>query len=120
MSAPMGIVASGDHGDHGNRDGANVIGFLSGTVFDRDLTHGRVILDVHGVGYELTVSLQTLAEVPEPGEECRLWVHTHAREDTLGLFGPLEHPAELGEGCFDPSCRTRVLRTNTTFNTFEQ
>jgi Holliday junction DNA helicase RuvA len=64
-----------------------LIGSLLGTVFDRDPAAGRVILDVGGVGYELAISMQTLRHVPDPGESCRLWVHTHAREDVLGLFG---------------------------------
>lgn len=64
-----------------------MIGWLSGIVIHRDARQGVVILNVGGVGYELRVSLQTLAEVGEPDELCALWVHTHAREDQLALFG---------------------------------
>jgi Holliday junction DNA helicase RuvA len=46
-----------------------------------------VILDVGGVGYQLAVSLQALAAVPEVGVPCELWVHTHVREDALDLYG---------------------------------
>ncbi|MCY1053783.1 Holliday junction branch migration protein RuvA [Nannocystis sp. SCPEA4] len=64
-----------------------MIGWLSGIVVHRDARQGVVILNVGGVGYELRVSLQTLAAVGDPDEHCALWVHTHAREDALQLFG---------------------------------
>jgi len=64
-----------------------MIGWLSGIVVHRDARQGVVILNVGGVGYEVRVSLQTLAAVGDPDEHCALWVHTHAREDALMLFG---------------------------------
>ncbi|PCC67514.1 Holliday junction DNA helicase subunit RuvA [Nannocystis exedens] len=64
-----------------------MIGWLSGIVVHRDARQGVVVLNVGGVGYELRVSLQTLAAVGDPDEHCALWVHTHAREDALLLFG---------------------------------
>lgn len=64
-----------------------MIGWLSGKVRLRDPAAGAVVLDVGGVGYQVAVSLQTLACVPDPDEDCELWIHTHAREDTLSLFG---------------------------------
>ena len=64
-----------------------MIGMLHGTVMEREPSRGRVILDVGGVGYEVAVSVQTLRDVPESGAACKLWIHTHVREDTLALFG---------------------------------
>ncbi|MEM6291370.1 MAG: Holliday junction branch migration protein RuvA [Myxococcota bacterium] len=64
-----------------------MIGHLRGTVFVRDALTGTIVLDVNGVGYQLTVSWQTFAEVPEESEDCGLWVHTHVREDVLALYG---------------------------------
>ena len=64
-----------------------MIGHLRGSVLVRDALTGTIVLDVGGVGYQLTVSWQTFAEVPDEGEECSLWVHTHVREDALALFG---------------------------------
>lgn len=64
-----------------------MIGRLDGTVLERDPGQGRVLLDVGGVGYEVTVSLQTLSAIPEAGERCALWIHTHVREDILALYG---------------------------------
>jgi Holliday junction DNA helicase RuvA len=63
-----------------------MIGWLCGVVRRREPA-GLVILDVGGVGYQLAVSLQALAAVPEVGAACELWVHTHVREDALDLYG---------------------------------
>ena len=46
-----------------------------------------VIVDVHGVGYLVTVGTRTLAELPRAGERVRLYTYTYVREDALGLFG---------------------------------
>jgi Holliday junction DNA helicase RuvA len=55
-----------------------------------DEATGAVVLDVHGVGYELATPVGTLsrARVHDAGNaEVELWVHTHVREDALDLFG---------------------------------
>jgi holliday junction DNA helicase RuvA len=46
-----------------------------------------VILDVHGVGYLVTLGPRTLARLPRVGERARLYTYTYVREDALGLFG---------------------------------
>ncbi len=46
-----------------------------------------VIVDVGGVGYELTVPLSTFYEVGEIGAEVSLRAYTYVREDALQLFG---------------------------------
>jgi holliday junction DNA helicase RuvA len=53
-----------------------------------------VIVDVHGVGYLVTVGPRTLAELPRVGERARLYTYTYVREDALGLFG-FRTPDEL-------------------------
>ena len=64
-----------------------MIGWIQGEIISRDPAAGLVVLDVRGVGYELRVSLQTLADVPGPDEPLALWVHTHVREDQIALYG---------------------------------
>jgi holliday junction DNA helicase RuvA len=64
-----------------------MIGRLTGRVLGQD-TDGNIVLDVGGVGYELSAPLGTLgrARADEAGH-VTLWVHTHVREDALALFG---------------------------------
>ncbi len=47
----------------------------------------RAVVDVGGVGYDVTISVATFSALPAAGAETRLHVHTHVREDALALFG---------------------------------
>jgi Holliday junction DNA helicase RuvA len=46
-----------------------------------------VILDVGGVGYEVTCSSRTLSQLPGVGEAVSLAIDTHVREDAIRLYG---------------------------------
>jgi Holliday junction DNA helicase RuvA len=46
-----------------------------------------IIVEVAGVGYQVSVPLSTLSDLPDEGSEVFLHVHTHAREDALQLYG---------------------------------
>src|SRR5688572_24206742 len=46
-----------------------------------------VVIDVSGVGYEVTIPVSTFYEVGEVGDPISLRVHTHVREDLIQLFG---------------------------------
>jgi Holliday junction DNA helicase RuvA len=65
-----------------------VIGRLTGKVVAQE-ADGAVVVDVGGVGYELLVPLGTVGRAPVDPADGRttMWVHTHAREDALTLFG---------------------------------
>jgi holliday junction DNA helicase RuvA len=62
-----------------------MIGSLRGSVLER-LDDGRVLIEVGGVGYLVTVTPRTLAEL-EPTSPVFLYVHHHIREDAQTLFG---------------------------------
>lgn len=47
----------------------------------------QAIVDVQGVGYDLTIPVSTFTSLPDPGGEVKLRVHTHVREDAISLFG---------------------------------
>jgi len=47
----------------------------------------RVIVDVHGVGYDVAIPFSTYYELGDVGTEVVLKIYTHVREDFLGLFG---------------------------------
>jgi Holliday junction DNA helicase RuvA len=46
-----------------------------------------LIVDVHGIGYQVFTSLQSFYHLPEPKESVALHTYTHLREDTLQLYG---------------------------------
>ena len=50
-------------------------------------TPGQAIVECNGVGYLVTISMNTCAALPDAGHEVSLLIHTHVREDQLALFG---------------------------------
>lgn len=62
-----------------------MIAYLSGTILEK--TAGTVIVDVGGVGYDVTIPLSTFYELGEVGSEVSLRIYTYVREDALQLFG---------------------------------
>lgn len=62
-----------------------MLGFLRGRVLSEEPS--GMILEVAGVGYELTAPVGTLGRATRQGDDVELWVHTHVREDALELFG---------------------------------
>ena len=46
-----------------------------------------IIIDVGGVGYEVTIPVSTFYELGEPGTEVSLRIHTNVREDAIQLYG---------------------------------
>ncbi|MDR3541507.1 MAG: Holliday junction branch migration protein RuvA [Desulfosporosinus sp.] len=61
-----------------------MIGMLRGKVWEIQLE--RLVLDVHGVGYLLTVPYGLLAGLC-PGQELVVYTHVVRREDDLSLYG---------------------------------
>ena len=62
-----------------------MISFLSGKILEKNAN--TVIVDVSGVGYDVTVPLSTFYDLGEEGEDVSLRIYTYVREDTLQLFG---------------------------------
>ena len=62
-----------------------MIAHLSGTLLAKQAT--SVIVDVGGVGYEVTIPVTTFYDLEEPGAQVSLRIYTHVREDTLQLYG---------------------------------
>lgn len=64
-----------------------MIGRLRGRVLTDEAT-GALVLDVHGVGYDVLTPVGTLGRARvDANAEVELWIHTHVREDALDLFG---------------------------------
>jgi Holliday junction DNA helicase RuvA len=70
-----------------------MIGSLRGVVIERP-DSARVLLEVGGVGYLVSVTPETLAEL-EPGTSAYLHVHHHIREDNQQLFGFLRRDERI-------------------------
>ena len=62
-----------------------MIGKLTGKLDTVSLN--AVIVDVAGVGYEVTVGARTLSMLPPAGETVTLAIETHMREDAIKLYG---------------------------------
>jgi holliday junction DNA helicase RuvA len=62
-----------------------VIAHLHGRILEKQ--PNRIVVDVNGVGYDLSVPLSTFYGLGEPGSEIALRIHTHVREDALLLYG---------------------------------
>lgn len=64
---------------------ARMIAHLSGTLLSKQAT--SVIVDVSGVGYEVTIPLSTFYDLEDLGSTVQLRIYTHVREDALQLYG---------------------------------
>jgi Holliday junction DNA helicase RuvA len=62
-----------------------MIGKLKGVI--DSYGEDYVIVDVHGVGYQVHCSARTLQSLPATGEPATLSIETHVREDQIRLFG---------------------------------
>jgi Holliday junction DNA helicase RuvA len=62
-----------------------MIGRLSGVLLEK--SPPMVLLDVHGVGYELDVPMSTFYNLPALGEPVVLLTHFVVREDAQLLYG---------------------------------
>jgi Holliday junction DNA helicase RuvA len=69
-----------------------LIAYLRGKVRRTGADH--VVVDAGGVGYLVSIPLSVRQQVPPPGDELELHIHTHVREDQLALFG-FASPEEL-------------------------
>ena len=61
-----------------------MISQLFGTVIHKDERY--MVLDVHGVGYKVFASGETIEKSPT-SEPIRIWTHMVVREDAMDLYG---------------------------------
>src|SRR5947207_12971940 len=62
-----------------------MIGHLSGKLLEKSVS--SVIVDVGGVGYEVSIPLSTFYELGDIGSDIQLRIYTYVREDAIQLFG---------------------------------
>lgn len=62
-----------------------MIGRIQGLLVQKNPP--RILVDCHGVGYEIDVPMSTLYQLPENGAQVSLLTHFVVREDAQLLFG---------------------------------
>jgi len=70
-----------------------VIGRLRGTLLQKQAPW--LLIDVHGVGYEVEVPMTTIYKLPTINEEVTLFTHLLIRDDAHLLFGFAEQQERL-------------------------
>ncbi len=67
-----------------------MITFLHGKLVEALPT--QVIVDVHGVGYDVLIPLSSYDKLPAPGNDVKLLTHLAVREDAHVLYGFMTAP----------------------------
>ncbi|MHB1245759.1 MAG: Holliday junction branch migration protein RuvA [Sulfuriferula sp.] len=62
-----------------------MIGRITGTLIEKHPP--QIVVDAHGVGYEINVSMSTFYNLPALGERVALHTHLVVREDAQLLYG---------------------------------
>lgn len=62
-----------------------MIAFIEGIV--ADVTENTIVLDCHGIGYELFVPQSVYRSLPPVGEKKKLYTFLQVKEDGIALFG---------------------------------
>jgi len=68
-----------------NKDSHTMLTRLNGLLIEKIAP--TAVIDVHGVGYEVDLPLNTFYQLPALGENVVLWTHLTVREDAHQLFG---------------------------------
>lgn len=90
-----------------------MISLLRGRIAEKSL--GKIVIDIHGVGYGVIVPLSTYYRLPELGGEAELKIHTQLKDDAIELFGFLTEDEKriftmlLGVSGVGPKVATNIL-----------
>ena len=52
-----------------------------------EVTEGTIVLDVQGIGYEVTVTTSVLKKLPSQGQELQIQTYLQIRDDAFVLYG---------------------------------
>ena len=97
-----------------------MIAFIKGTV--DSLSEGKMILESHGIGYELNIPASMFDAGVREGEELKIYTHMSVREDGISLFGFLSREDHeiyrmlIGVSGIGPKAALAVLSTLTADN----
>ncbi|RBO82850.1 Holliday junction branch migration protein RuvA [Marinomonas aquiplantarum] len=62
-----------------------MIGRIIGTLVEK--SPPELLIDVQGLGYEISASMTTIYDLPQVGEQVTLFTHLIVKEDSHTLFG---------------------------------
>lgn len=62
-----------------------MIGYIKGQISWKGTE--EIILENNGIGYQIRVPLSVMDELPETGEEIRIFTYLYVKEDILALYG---------------------------------
>ncbi len=62
-----------------------MIGRITGVLLEKHPP--QLLVDVHGVGYEIEATMTTIYKLPEVGHQVSLYTHLQVREDAHLLYG---------------------------------
>jgi Holliday junction DNA helicase RuvA len=62
-----------------------MISHLRGSLLEK--RPNQIVIDVQGVGYEVTIPVSVYSSLPEQGAPVHMYVYQHVREDILALYG---------------------------------
>ncbi len=66
-----------------------MIGSIRGKLILK--TEKHVVVEASGVGYKISISPDTLSKAEKLDTEIFFFIHTHVREDSLDLYGFIDH-----------------------------
>lgn len=90
-----------------------MIALLRGTLVEKH--PNQAIVDVGGVGYDVTIPISTFSKLPEAGGVTLLRIHMHVREDAMALYGFLTLDEKnlfeklIGVSGIGPSLAVKIL-----------
>jgi Holliday junction DNA helicase RuvA len=90
-----------------------MIALLRGVLVEKH--PNQAIVETGGVGYDVTIPVSTYTHLPDAGNEVRLRIHTHVREDALALYGFLTQDEKamfeklIGVSGIGPTLAIKVL-----------
>ena len=62
-----------------------MIDYITGKIEQKNPT--AIVVDVNGIGYHISTSVQTYEKIPGVGEQVKIKTYLHVREDILQLYG---------------------------------
>ncbi|MCK5033799.1 MAG: Holliday junction branch migration protein RuvA [Calditrichia bacterium] len=62
-----------------------MIDYVTGKIEQKTPT--AIVVDVNGIGYHISTSVQTYEKIPGVGEQVKIKTYLHVREDILQLYG---------------------------------